>query len=95
MIFNSTECIDCKDTAKVGVKHQLINQSIIVKILPPFCIILRYLLFVLQPGQIIDIRAMINDATKMSAEEGVDGQVWIYLFFLELFVDILPMYKIV
>ena len=28
MIFNSTECIDCKDTAKVGVKHQLINQSI-------------------------------------------------------------------
>jgi len=40
------------------------------------------LLFVLQPGQIIDIRAMINDATKMNAEEGVDGQVWIYLFFL-------------
>ena len=27
-----------------------------------------------KPGQIIDIRAMINDATKMSAEEGVDGQ---------------------
>ncbi|XP_063432768.1 katanin p60 ATPase-containing subunit A-like 2 isoform X1 [Mytilus trossulus] len=27
-----------------------------------------------KPGQIIDIRAMINDATKLNAEEGVDGQ---------------------
>ncbi|KAK3098604.1 hypothetical protein FSP39_021166 [Pinctada imbricata] len=27
-----------------------------------------------RPGQIIDIRAMINEATKMNAEEGVDGQ---------------------
>jgi len=26
LIFNSTECIDCKDTAEVGVKHQSINQ---------------------------------------------------------------------
>ena len=28
-----------------------------------------------QGGQIIDIRAMINDATKMNAEEGVDASV--------------------
>jgi hypothetical protein len=59
---------------KISNLELIMDLSIIVKILPPFCIILRYLLFVLQPGQIIDIRAMINDATKMSAEEGVDGQ---------------------
>ena len=28
-----------------------------------------------QTGQIIDIRAMINDATRMNAEEGVDSTV--------------------
>lgn len=27
-----------------------------------------------KPGQIIDIRAMINEATKLNAEEGMDGQ---------------------
>lgn len=39
-----------------------------------------YQTFILQPGQIIDIRAMINDATKLNAEEGVDGQVGIILY---------------
>jgi len=28
-----------------------------------------------QPGQIIDIRSMINEATRMNAEEGTDGGV--------------------
>ncbi|XP_061172637.1 katanin p60 ATPase-containing subunit A-like 2 isoform X6 [Saccostrea echinata] len=27
-----------------------------------------------RPGQIIDIRSMINEATKLNAEEGIDGQ---------------------
>ena len=29
----------------------------------------------LQVGQIIDIRAMINDATRLSSEDGVDSAV--------------------
>jgi len=30
----------------------------------------EYMFFLLQPGQIIDIRAMLNDATRLNVEEG-------------------------
>jgi hypothetical protein len=31
---------------------------------------MNILIFLFQPGQIIDIRAMLNDATKLNVEEG-------------------------
>ena len=44
--------------------------------------------FCLQPGQIIDFRAMLNDATKMNSEEGADGSVS-YILDLEDFIFII------
>ena len=32
--------------------------------------VVEYMFFLLQPGQIIDIRAMLNDATRLNVEEG-------------------------
>lgn len=45
-----------------------LTRNMCFAIAVPFCLFY-------QPGQIIDIRSMINEATKLNAEEGMDGQV--------------------